>query len=185
MARYKAKQSVNWEKDRDTGKKKIVSSKVETESNKEIKSLITILVVVVVIIVGIYFISKALVDKRTFGTGGNETIVGEIDYSMASVGMILNRPYDEYYVMVYNSEDTEAIYYSSLITRYQGNKEAKKIFYTDLENALNKEYVSETSNPSAQNTSEFAFGKVTLLHIKKGKVHKYIEDIKEIDKLLK
>lgn len=183
MAKYKAKQSTNWGQTSEKIKK-VKEPKTYSESEKEVRGLIITLIVIVLIVVAIYLVSKVIVNNRD-NSNGNETVTGQIDYSKVNVGMILNRPYEEYYVIVYDSELPEAVYYSSLISRYDAKEEAKKIYYCDLGNPLNEVYVADVSNPDAQKTDQFAFTGLTLLRIKDGKIVDYIEDITEIEKLLK
>lgn len=159
--------------------------KAKPELNEEqqmIRKAIILFGVIVVIIVGVYFLSKLIVDKNE--TNNNVTEDVEIDYSITEVGTILNRPYKEYYVMVYNSTDPNASLYSSLITNYSKDT---KIYFCDLDNGLNKEFISgnKTGNKNAKSVSEFSFGEITLLKIKNGKVVDYIEDVTSISKILK
>lgn len=168
---------------------KKVSKKINTGVNEEtsdFKRLLIILGIVVVVIIGVYFVSKLIVDKRKENSNNNEIITGKIDYDIVSVGTILNRPYDEYYVMVYNGEDTDAMYYSSLITAYQAKEKSLKIYYCDLSNTLNSKYIStsDKGNSNAKKTEEFSFGKVTLMKIKEGKITSYIENLDKIAEVL-
>ena len=95
---------------------------------------------------------------------------------------MLNRPYNEYYVMVYDADDAEAIYYSSLITNYEKKENAKKIYFCNLGNKLNSDFSAKggESNPEAKSLDELKFGKVTLIKVKDGKINKYIENVDDI-----
>ena len=101
--------------------------------------------------------------------------------------MIFNRPYDEYFVMVYDSSDNDAMIYSSLISKYSQKEDSLKIYYCDLSNKLNKEFVSSdgTTNSNAKSVSEFKFGQVTLIKVRNGKIVSYIENIDTIKSALK
>ncbi len=165
---------------------------VATEDEMDIKSFIIILVVIVLIIVGIYFVTSHIQKKNEVEE--LEVTAGEIDYEITSVGTILNRPYDEYYVLVYDSKDSAAVKYSGLMARYSeksnlGLKDYIKIYYCDLDNALNKPYYNvnndNKSNPKATKVQDFDFGDLTLLKIKDGKITNYIEDYKTIQEKLK
>ena len=163
---------------------------VATEDEMDIKSFIIILVVIVLIIVGIYFVTSHIQKKNEVEEP--EVTAGEIDYEITSVGTILNRPYEEYYVLVYDSKDSAAVKYSSLMARYISNSSAKdyiKIYYCDLNNNLNKPYYNvnndNKSNPKATKVKDFDFGALTLLKIKDGKITNYIEDYKTIQEKLK
>lgn len=153
----------------------------EVNETTFIKKFLIILSVVVAMVLALYFVTKAMVDNRN-NFNDDVPVAGKINYNIISVGTLLNRPYDDYYVMVYNSEDSDAIYYSAFITKYQQIKDAKKIYFCDLSNPVNSTFVAEDgkSNPKATKIEDLKFGNVTLLYVKNGKINKYIEDINQI-----
>ena len=183
MAKIKAKKSSAIEEKKIKQKqRKIKDVKVRSEGEEEIRRFIIILIIVIILVVGIYFLSKLIVNKReSENTTANE-VAGEINYDVLNVGMIFNRPYTEYYVLLYDSENVDAIYYSSIMTNYIHSDDALKIYYCDLGNSLNSKYVSSDgkSNKNATTLEEFAFGKITLLKIKDGKITKYLDTTDEI-----
>lgn len=168
---------------------KNINKGLPNEDEFEIKRFIIILISLVVIIIGVYLVTE-LVSKEDIE---EETSVteGKLNYDVATVGTILNRPYDEYYVMIYDEENSEAMLYSTIMSMYASSQKenALKIFYCDLNNSLNSSYYNvnndNKSNPKATKTSEFDFGDLTLLKIKKGKIIEYLEDYQEIKKTLK
>ncbi|MGN1342861.1 MAG: hypothetical protein ACI4VL_06720, partial [Bacilli bacterium] len=85
------------------GKKKNNINKVKNKNtdtiDNEIVRFIIIFFIIAVVVIGLYFLSKSIVDKRNSDNNTTETI--EIAYDKLNVGMIFNRPYDEYYVMIY------------------------------------------------------------------------------------
>lgn len=155
--------------------------KMRSETEETIKKFVILIIIMVIIVVGGYFLSRIIVDKRD-SVEQESTNAGEVDYDIASIGTLLNRPYEEYYVMIYNSEDSDAIYYSSLITNYQAKKNSLKIYYCDLSNALNAKYVANdgNTNPTAKNTEDLRFGEVTLIKVKDGKISKAYETAEKI-----
>ena len=172
MAKIKAKKSEEISEVK-TNKKKIKEPKIRTEEGETLHRFIIILIVI---------IKK---NNGNVAAPDNTTNEVEIDYSIVSVGTILNRnQYNKYYVLVYDSSKTNAMYYSALMTTYNNKKEHEKLFFCDLSNPLNQEYAKEESNPKAQKVEDFAFGEVTLLEIQKGKVTKYLENIEDIEKIL-
>lgn len=194
MAKYKAKVNTK-EVEKNTKKKSkkeiktIKSTSSLTDDQIKIRSFIITLIVMIILVVGLYFLSVLIIDKKdNKNTNTTKDTEVEISYDIASVGMILNRPYNDYYVMVYDSTISEAMYYSSLITGYMGKENSKKIYFTDLSTRLNKAYASgnETGNKDVKNNiDDFSFGKVTLLHIKDNTVVNYYEDITTIEEILK
>ncbi|MGN1378799.1 MAG: hypothetical protein ACI4XR_00135 [Bacilli bacterium] len=171
------------------GKKKNNINKVKNKNtdtiDNEIVRFIIIFFIIAVVVIGLYFLSKSIVDKRNSDNNTTETI--EIAYDKLNVGMIFNRPYDEYYVMIYDSNIEQAVYYSTILTKYKNTDNSIKIYYCDLSEKVNSVYYSETENgnTNASNINELSFGNLTLIKIKNGKIALYLEDIEDIKKELK
>ena len=163
-------------------KKQKVSYK--TEEMEEMKKFIIVLLIVVLLIVGVYFLSKALVKtsapELTYQTGTVST-------TTAIVGTILNNSESEYYVLAYDTTSNTASAYVTYVGYYTDEAENPlKIYYLDLNEGFNKEYyVSEGSNPKAQKISDLKMLDGTLLRIKDGKIVEYIEGIENIAAELK
>lgn len=165
-------------------KKNDINKNVNTDDEKLVVKFIVVLIIISLIAVGFYFISKNIVKNRDDNTTESNVT---ISYDKVNVGMIFNRPYDEYFVMVYDSTDNDAMIYSSLISKYSQKEDSLKIYYCDLSNKLNKEFVSSdgTTNSNAKSVSEFKFGQVTLIKVRNGKIVSYIENIDTIKNTLK
>lgn len=170
--------------------KKIRTTNInDTEDDNTIKSLVIIVIVIAVLIGIIYGVTELLKkDEETT----DSVVAGSINYDKTTVGTILNRPYNEYYVLIYDADDSNAVLYSTILTKYMQNSNDEdyiKIYFCDLGNKLNESYYNvnddNVSNETANNVGEFDFGDLTLLKIKKGKVEKYIEDLDEIKEILK
>ena len=157
---------------------KIKQENYKSEDEQEISRFIKILLIVVVFILGIYFFTSAVVKKEY--DINKDIIEGQVSSNNIIVGSILNRPHDEYYVLVYNSTSNSLALYETLIRLYEAKKDILRIYAVDLDNQLNQKYASENSNPNAAKIDEFKFGEITLLKIKNKKVDKYIEDIEKI-----
>ena len=98
-------------------KKLYKSNKNVSDADYDIKKFLIILTILIVVVVGLYFLSNAIVNKRDNKESNVNTNV-TISYDTLNVGMIFNRPYDEYYVIVYDSTIDDAMVYSTLITNY-------------------------------------------------------------------
>lgn len=188
MARIKAKIDKNKKEIKSKGKKSYKKQNKQKllkdnsfDGNEELRRSILILVIMIIIIIGIYFLSAFLVDKRS---KENKISATKINYDVTLVGTILNRPYDEYYVLVYNKKEENANYYNQLFDAYKEKEDAIKIYYCDLSNKLNEDYVSDKSNKNIISSEDFKFKGTTLLKIKDGKVISFIEDTSTIETLL-
>ena len=157
--------------------------KYYTDEQKEVFKFIIIIVVLVLVIGGIYLITDKYIEK-----GSRNTTTGTVNYDKATIGTMLNRPYDEYYVIIYDSKSHEASYYSSLINKYKENEDALKVYFIDLNNELNRKYYNvnndNISNKSAKSISELDLGDITLIKILNKEINDYIDDITNIEKIL-
>lgn len=168
--------------------KKNKIKKYETEEQAEVKKFILVLLGLIIVIVGIYFFTRAFVTKDLFKkTEDINYQTGVVDENAVIVGNMLNRPYDEYYVIAFNSEDTQVNYYNTLVSKYKSKSDAIKVYFLDLNNELNKEYIASDENitTSFKSIDELKLGKLTLIKVKKGKVTKMATTVDELIKELK
>lgn len=156
----------------------------KTEEQQEMIKFIVVLLIVAICVVGVYIFTRAFVTKDLFNENEEETVTGSINYDVAVVGTMLNRPYDEYYVISYDSTASDAATNDALLSNYKNTATALKIYYVDLNNELNKSYYSEESNKDAKTISELKLGDLTLIKIKNGQINKYIEGYENIQKQL-
>lgn len=159
-------------------KNKLKIEKHDSEEVNMVKKLIVILIVVALFIVGFYFLTNKVVEKRQ--QEENDTV--EINYDNITVGTILNRPYDEYLVLLYNSQESEAAYYGTLLANYSKDE---KLYFVDLSLKTNEKYVGEKSSGKFTEIKDAKFSGPTLLRIKNGKVEKFLEIKDEIKDALK
>ena len=167
-------------------KKLLKEQKYVSEESNEIRRFVIILLGIIVCIVAVYAVSRFLIKKNDTNTNENNIQEGKIDYNVVSVGTMLNREESEYYVLVYDQKDSKSSIYATYGGLYANTPEAKKMYYLDLNNELNKAYVASdgNSNPNAKEIEDFKFGEITLLKIKNKKVVKYLEDVDTIKKEL-
>ncbi len=166
---------------------KMKNKKIETEEQKEIKTFIFVMLGLIIVLIGIYFFTRAFVTKDLFKTNEKNYQEGAVNYDIAIVGNMLTRPNKEYYVIAFNSDTADAIYYNALIGKYMQEEKSSKVYYMDLENELNKKYVAESEeekSTSFKTIKDLKLGEITLLKVKDGKVTKYITTVEEIKKEL-
>ncbi len=190
VANEKAKEieelrDVKVEKKSTKPKYKYESARIKTEDQKEMTRFFIVLLIVILMVTCIYFLTRIFVTKdlgkKNNETPAEEVVEANVDYTVTSVGQILNRPYDSYYVFVYDTTGEYAYDVTNILMNYSLNEKAKHVYKVDLANHLNKEfYDKENENVNATSVSEFKFGDITLLYIKNGKVTKYITDLSKI-----
>ncbi len=153
--------------------KKIKQEKYRSEEQLEMIRFIRILIIVIIIILGIYFFTRIFVTKDLLNNNDEEREIteGTVNYTRTLIGSMLNKPEEEYYVIIYNSEDIRSIYYSGIVSAYENNEEPLKVYYADLNNELNKKfYNSENSNLNVDDISELKVGNLTLVKVKNGQI---------------
>lgn len=164
-----------------TKNNKIKEEKFRSEEQIELIRFIKILLAVIVFIVLIYFVTRFFV-KKDIDPSKEETAVTEVSYNKMIFGTLLNRPYEEYYVVAFSSKDNEANYYNSLISNYVMKEDSIYVYYIDLEDSMNKDFIADAnkSNPNAKTLEELQVGELTLIKVENGKIVSYKEDIKDI-----
>ena len=164
-----------------TKNNKIKEEKFRSEEQTELIRFLKILIAVIIFIVLIYFVTRFLV-KKDITPSKEETAVTKISYNKMIFGTMLNRPYEEYYVIAFSSKDNEANYYNSLISNYVMKEDSAYVYYIDLEDSMNKDFIAKDnkSNRNAKSLEELKVGELTLIKVENGKIVNYKEDIKDI-----
>lgn len=159
-----------------------------TSEQQEIRNLCIVILVVLICVGGIYLLTRAFVTKDLFDKGETEeeVIAGTVNYDVAIMGQILNRPYTEYYVAIYNGEDADyASDMAMLVYNYNKKEKHLHIYTVNLANAMNIDfYDPENVNTKAQSLADLKVGDITLLKVKKGKITKFIVDYAKMQKEL-
>lgn len=153
--------------------KKIKEEKYRSEEQTEMIRFIRILVIVVILILGIYLFTRIFITKDLFNdeTEEREVIAGEINYNITMIGSLLEHPEDEYYVMIYNTENLRSIYYSGLMTNYARNEDALKVYFADLNKGFNQKfYDPENTELDVTNISDLKVGDLTLIRVRDGEI---------------
>ncbi len=158
--------------------KKMKSIKYESSDTKEVRNLIFIVLGIAVVLVGLYFLTARSIKRQN-----NANIT--FDYNICTVGTMFNRPYEEYYVFLYGSDNEKASTYKSLATTYAKKEGALKIYTVDLNANLDNKYLSDSSNTKPTKSSEVKIKDSALVHIKNGQVVNYYETASDYEKVLK
>ena len=156
----------------------------KSDEQLEITKFIKILVILLILIGAVYFISKN-VSKNKESEKENDTVEVNINYDKVIIGNLFNRPYDNYYVFIYDSTGDEAGLYSQLITKYKNNTEAIKTYYADLNNGLNKKFYDVDNVNYTNDLESLKVGDFTLLKISNGKISKSVSTYENAKKELR
>ena len=155
-------------------KKSSVKEQPVLEETYSIKSMIIILIILLLIFAGFYFVTTFLVKDRKI-EGDNSTAV--IDTSKITLSQLLSQKDKEYYVIatkksLYDSSYIETNYiglYDEYINKYSQEEESLKFYYVDLDDALNKKYLSTELNITNE-VSELKLNDEVLFKIKNNKI---------------
>lgn len=163
---------------------------VNSNETYSMKSMIKILLILVCIFVVFYFITTLLVKNKQTEEDSNNIV--EIDSSKITLNNLLNRKEEEYYVLVtkeslyeidgYINTNYTSIY-NSYISDYSSKDGALAFYTVDLDDALNKKYVSDNLNIS-DDLESLELNDEVLFKIKNGKIKSYyVGNSKIIEKL--
>ena len=178
------------EKKKNIKKNKKIDDMVNyrTSEQDEMIKFVVVILVVLLSVGAIYLITRAFITKDLFTKAPEtqETVQsGTVNYDVAIMGQLLNRPYKEYYAVIYDSEGDYNADMITLLSNYNKQKNHKHIYTIDLANELNKSYYDkENVNKEATKVSEIKVGDITLIKVKNGKIVKYIVDYAKMQKEL-
>lgn len=145
-----------------------------------------LIILVLVIILGIFYVITTLVVKPVNPTD-NDTGVTIIDETKITLNNLLNRKEKEYYVLATKqNNNTQANYqtlYNNYITEYKKQEGALTFYNINLDDALNKGYISDKLNIS-NDLSELKVNDDILFKIKDNKIEEYFAGSKNILKEL-
>lgn len=153
--------------------KKLESQDEYTQSTK---SIIITLIVVLVVFALFYLITVLINNKnRKLNTTDPTPEVAEIQYYEILAESTFKMSPNEYYVLFYDFEGPEAVYYEYMYNQYAGI-EGQYIYKVDLSKGFNTSFIAEDkTNPKATKAGELKVKDGTLIKIKKGKNISYID----------
>lgn len=157
------------------------TKKLDSDIGKLIKIIIGLF-----IIVGVFYLVTIIMNKKGIFDNGyvkpnsEETI---ISYDFIPIGTVFNRLNEDYYVIFADFYE-ESSYIKSIIQKYEKKDKHIKLYKVDLNNGVNKSFISENTNPNVKKAKDIKVKNPTLIRITKHNNVKYIEDIEQIKKEL-
>ena len=153
--------------------KKIKEQPVTLDDNYQAKNMFIIIIIIVVLLVPLYFITTLVLDnnKKETKTTENNTPV-EIQTAKILVGQLLNRKDSSYYVIAYKKDNKMSSLFNQYINDYKKNEEHLNIYKIDLDEGLNKNYISDTTNITDE-LKDLKLSDTTLFKIVDGKIDSY------------
>ena len=160
--------------------KKLKQAKFENEDVAQIRNLIIIFVIVVLVCVGIYFLTDTMIKREN--NSNNTTQEVEIDYDIATVGTMFNRVEEEYYVLIYSSENDSKL--DTVLNKYRSSDDYIKTYFIDLDKKVNSSILCDKLVKEPKNSKEVKVKGATLYKIKNGSVVKCYDGIEKITNVL-
>ena len=161
---------------------------VVIEESYSIKNLIYIVLIIVAILGIFYFITTLVVKPVKLKP---ENTITEFDSTKITLNNLLDRKEKEYYVLatmesLYDSVNSKIKYselYNNYITEYSKEEDSLPFYTINLDDALNKNYISDKTNISS-NINEIKLNDEVLFKIKDKKIEEYYVGNKDILKIL-
>lgn len=148
-------------------------------------SLIKITIVVLSLLALLYlilaiFVTKEL-DLSTDKEAESENEQQEKVSNAILASSTFNQSEETYYVLFYGFKDEEEM---ELATTVTNSVTDNKLYKVDTESGLNKNYVSDKSNPNVTSISDLKVKSPTLIKLSADKVTLYVEGIEKIEEYL-
>ena len=159
-----------------------------SSSQQNVKQMIIVLIVVLLVLTAVYFFTRIFVTKDLFNKKNTTDAPVSVNYDITTVGVMLSRPYDEYYVLAYYVAEGEALdpVIEQAVATYKKQTAANKIYYLELADYPNKTYyTNDKTNPEAVTLTKLKLGELTLIKIKNKKIVSAFETNNAILKELK
>jgi len=158
-------------------------SKINNNGN-EIVNLLKIIIVLCIILLIFYIITTFVNKKEETAPIEEVKTPVEIQYATILVGNLLTQNNKTYYVLAKKQDDNYAQVYEAYLKVYSGTKDSNKVYYIDLDNPLNSNFLNEESNFKIKNIEDIKFKETTLLLIQNGKIKSTYEGKEKITEML-
>ena len=154
--------------------KKVTIENLKKFFRSDLGSLIEILAVIVVIILAFLLITNIIKNNGTNQQTSNKDV--QIQYEEIFMSNIFNQKENDYYVLMYDSEDTYASAVESYKKAYTAKEDAISFHTVLLNSAFNKKFVTKESNV-VNNIKEFKVSGITLIRVEDKTVTEKYEGI--------
>ena len=162
--------------------KRVKQSKIVSDDVIKIRNMLILLVGVVIVCVGLFFVTEIMIEKENSNNKTKEEV--KIDYDIATIGTMFNRPEKEYYVLIYSKEENGTDL-DSVLDTYRSSDNYIKTYYIDLDLKINELAKGEKVVKEPKNSNEVSVVEPTLYVIKDTKVSNCYSGVDNIKDVLK
>lgn len=171
-------------------KKKKKNIKIKSSNsfdNSEIKKMIIVTSVVLIIFCAFYFLTVMILNKDNNSANDNDVVSNEVEVQHEEIllGTSFSVKEDEYLVIYYDFSSDDVYSLTSAVSTYRSSSQEINLYSVDMSDALNKQFIGDTSNKDATKASEISINGPTLIKFTNNKISMYVEGIDKIVDYLK
>lgn len=165
--------------------KKLRNTYVEDNDNYIGRFIGTIGGILLVLVISYFVVGIFITKTITFGKKEDPNTV-TIDNNTILIGNIFTQSKDEYYVVIYDSNNKDDNSISNWVNYFKSKNSDKTIYVVDSKNKMNGNYmVEKDSNKDAKTLEDLKVVSPTLLKIVNGEIKEYYEGKDEVKSALK
>ncbi len=159
-------------KEKQNKKIKQERKRIEKEINEShsLGSTIKLIVVILLILGMFYGFTIMVLNKKTNKIDSNSSI----QYSKILAGETFDMNEDDYIVFFYDINGASSADYAEMVSKYKDKKNHVTIYTVDLNEGLNKSYVSDEITPDAKDALSLKVKDATMIRIKNHEITDYI-----------
>ena len=160
-------------------------NKSSYSNDNEISKLIKLVIIVCIIVLAFYIVTYFINKTEKVET---PDVPAYIQYDEILIGNMLKQPVEEYYVMIFDSDDYDSQVYSTYLGVYERKEDAIRIYTSELNNPMNQKFKSDESNFDIDDIKDIKISGATLFKIRDGEIEEVYEGeelknyLKEISK---
>ncbi len=162
---------------------KNVEKESKLDESEEIKKFMIILITMIILVAIIFIFTKYVINDGDIKLPYDPEVTGAVNYDVVTVGTMLNKSDEEYYVIIYDDESVNAALYANIVGGYLSQEDPLPVYYSDKMNNFNSKYLATEENPENTNPKvieDLAIGEFAFIKIAGGKISKYISTVEEL-----
>lgn len=151
-------------------RKKTSNYEPSIDTSTSFSGSIKVIIAIAIIFVVFYLLTVLILNKKSTKIETNSSI----QYTKILAGTTFNQKSSDYLVFFYDYSSSESSDYADLVSKYRNKDKALTIYTVDLNEGLNKKYISTDSNKDVQNVKDLKINGPTLIRIKDHKNVSYV-----------